>query len=117
MHAGHDLGVKFNTPVANSEQQEEEKYEADEAGEDRLGSRQSEEKKKKPYFKRYNFGNEGWSLKNQLTALAINSDNDKIVTTDTSGRIKLHDISRVDFRNDADPLAKIRVPWFINAHK
>ena len=64
MHAGHDLGVKFNTPVANSEELEEEKEEIDEAGEDRLGSRQSEEKKKKPYFKRYNFGSEGWSLKN-----------------------------------------------------
>ena len=61
MHAGHDLGVKFNTPVANSEE-EEEKEEIDEAGEDRLGSAKSEEKKKKPYFKRYNLGSEGWSL-------------------------------------------------------
>lgn len=39
------------------------------------------------------------------------------MTTDTSGRLKLHDISRVDFENDPDPGAKIRVPWFINAHK
>ena len=118
MHAGHDLGVKFNTPVHNLEEQEEEKDEVDEAGEDnRLGSRQSVEKKSKPYFKRYFLGSEGWSLKNQLTALAVNSENTNIVTTDTSGRIKLLDISRVDFHNDTDPGAKIKVPWFINAHK
>ena len=60
---------------------------------------------------------ETFALKNQLTAVATDSQNNRIVTADTQGRIKLHDISRVDFHKDTDPLSKIRVPWFINAHK
>ena len=31
----------------------------------------------------------------QLTGLAITVDNNRFVTTDTSGRIKMHDISKV----------------------
>ena len=75
------------------------------------------EKKEKSKIKRYFFGSEGWSLKNQLTAIAVDSNNNYVVTTDTQGRIKLHDITRVDFHKDADPASKIKVPWFINAHK
>lgn len=33
------------------------------------------------------------------------------------GRLKLHDITKVDFKRDQNPGAKIRVPWFVNAHK
>ena len=45
------------------------------------------------------------------------STNNKIVTADTQGRLKLIDITRVDFKRDQDPSKKIRVVWFINAHR
>ena len=35
----------------------------------------------------------------QLTGLAINQANDKVVTTDCSGRMKMFDVSRVEFKN------------------
>ena len=74
MHAGHDLGVKFNTlPTADAEDQEEEKNENVDETSDRLASRQSAATKEKAYLKRYFLGSEGWSLKNQLTALCVNS--------------------------------------------
>jgi len=48
-------------------------------------------------------------------------DDDRFVTTDTSGRIKMFNISRVDFRNEAESheqkVAKIGNPWFITAHR
>ena len=47
-------------------------------------------------------------------------DNDRFVTTDTQGRIKMFNISRVDFRSNEtmeQKLAKIGNPWFVNAHK
>ena len=111
MHAGHDLGVKFNKPIPDPDQQEEE-----EEGEERAASTHSN-RKAKPYLKRYNIGEDGWSLRNQLTAVNVDSTNNKIVTADTMGRLKLHDITRVDFKRDQNPAAKIRVPWFVNAHK
>lgn len=59
--------------------------------------------------------------KDQLTGLAVTMENDKFVTTDTSGRIKMFNISRVDFRDETETheqkLAKISNPWFINAHR
>jgi len=43
------------------------------------------------------------------------------VTTDTSGRIKMFNISRVDFKDmeqsHEQKLAKIGTPWFITAHR
>ena len=50
-----------------------EKTGENEGSSDRVGSRQSIQKKEKPYLKRYGIGNEGWALKNQLTALATDS--------------------------------------------
>jgi hypothetical protein len=35
----------------------------------------------------------------QLTGLAITDENDRFVTTDTSGRIKMFNISRVNFKD------------------
>lgn len=49
-----------------------------------------------------------------LTMIAVNIDCDRLVTTDTAGRMKLWDISKADFRNEkSDPLSKIREMWFI----
>ena len=33
----------------------------------------------------------------QLTGVAITIENDRLVTTDTTGRIKMFDISKIDF--------------------
>jgi len=52
-----------------------------------------------------------------LTMIAVNEDCDRLVTADTKGRMKLWDISQPDFRKDSDPLSKMRVLWFIQAHK
>ena len=53
--------------------------------------------------------------------MAVTIANDRLVTTDTSGRIKMHNIKNVDFRNknetEAEKIAKIGNPWFINAHR
>jgi hypothetical protein len=49
-----------------------------------------------------------------LTMIAVNIDCDRLVTTDTAGRMKLWDISKADFKNkESDPLSKIREMWFI----
>ncbi len=44
-----------------------------------------------------------------------------MVTTDTSGRMKMFDVSRVEFRNKnltfAQKEAQVQNPWYINAHK
>jgi hypothetical protein len=52
-----------------------------------------------------------------LTAITTNSDCTKLISTDTAGRIKLWDISNVNFRKDTDPSSKMREIWFIQAHK
>ena len=53
--------------------------------------------------------------------MAITMDNDRFVTTDTSGRIKMFNISKVDFKDRSESweakAAKISNPWFINAHR
>ena len=36
----------------------------------------------------------------QLTGLAITNNNDRFVTSDTSGRIKMFNLSNVDFKGD-----------------
>ena len=59
----------------------------------------------------------------QLTGLAITKqlNNDRCVTSDTAGRIKMFNFSRVDFLNTAlsfeEKEAQVGVPWFINAHR
>ena len=57
----------------------------------------------------------------QLTGLAINVANDKIVTTDCSGRMKMFDVSRVEFKNPhlsfEKKEAQMSNPWYINAHR
>ena len=57
MHAGHDLGVKFNKPIPDVVEQEEELEDGSPAKEE--GKSQT-----KSYLKRYNIGEDGWSLKN-----------------------------------------------------
>ena len=52
-----------------------------------------------------------------LTMIAVNQDCDRLVTADTKGRLKLWDTSLPDYRKDSDPLSKMRVLWFIQAHK
>lgn len=52
-----------------------------------------------------------------LTMIAVNEDCDRLLTADSKGRLKLWDTSKVDFRKDSDPLSKMRVIWFISAHK
>jgi WD40 repeat protein len=55
-----------------------------------------------------------------LTALAIDSLDEKLVTADTKGRFKLWDISAVDLRaglSNEETRSKIRLCWYINAHK
>ena len=58
----------------------------------------------------------------QLTGLAITSidDNDRCVTSDTSGRIKMFNLGNVDFRASTSNEEKAKAlanPWFINAHR
>ena len=58
----------------------------------------------------------------QLTGMDITKieNNDRLVTADTSGRIKMFNLSRVDLRSNEtyeQKAAKIANPWFINAHK
>ena len=58
----------------------------------------------------------------QLTGLAITTieNNDHCVTSDTSGRIKMFNLSQVDFRANIPNEEKVKAlanPWFINAHR
>ena len=55
----------------------------------------------------------------QLTGVAVTMENDRFVTTDTSGRIQMYNIREMDFRNmtKEEIEAKISNPWFINAHR
>jgi len=46
-----------------------------------------------------------------LTALNCNEANDRLITCDTSGRIKLWDIS--DFKFENDKVVNIKDIWFI----
>mmetsp|Transcript_98809 Transcript_98809/g.135890 ORF Transcript_98809/g.135890 Transcript_98809/m.135890 type:complete len:146 (+) Transcript_98809:1960-2397(+) len=46
-----------------------------------------------------------------LTALNCNEDNDRLITCDTSGRIKLWDISKIQF--EGDKVTNIKDIWFI----
>ena len=66
-------------------------------------------------------GHENPIAKDQLTGIAVTMENDRFVTTDTSGRIKMFNISRVDFNDTTETheqkLAKISNPWFIRAHR
>ena len=75
---------------------------------------------KGPVFK-FHAGHINSFSDDQLTGLAITDENDRFVTTDTSGRIKMFNISRVDFKDmeqsHEQKLAKIGTPWFITAHR
>jgi WD40 repeat protein len=51
-----------------------------------------------------------------LTALSVTKDNNIIVTGDTSGQIKMWDISQVDF-DDQSTEKKFIEKYFIIAHK
>jgi len=59
----------------------------------------------------------------QLTGMAITRylNNDRCVTADTSGRVKMFNFAQVDFKNpelsNEQKLAKIVNPWFIYAHR
>ena len=57
----------------------------------------------------------------QLTGVAITIENDRLVTTDTTGRIKMFDISKIDFtkpnQTQEEMKALVTNPWFINAHR
>lgn len=60
----------------------------------------------------------GDTKEDQLTGIAITTDNKNFVTTDTSGRIKMFDCSRItDWRKEKDHASKIRTMYFINAHR
>ena len=55
----------------------------------------------------------------QLTGVAVTLANDRFVTVDTSGRIKMHNIGDMDFRTGTKEEidSKIGNPWFVNAHR
>lgn len=55
----------------------------------------------------------------QLTGVAVTMENDRFVTVDTSGRIKMHNIRDMDFRTGtpSEIEAGIGNPWFIRAHR
>jgi len=60
----------------------------------------------------------GNGLDDQLTGIAFTKDNTVFCTTDTSGRIKKFDCTRItDWRTDQDIESKIKIPYFINAHR
>ena len=50
---------------------------------------------------KYHAGHHNPVADDQLTGIAVTVDNTRFVTTDTSGRIKMHDISRI--KNFMDP--------------
>jgi len=51
-----------------------------------------------------------------VTACATTKDNNYLVTADTSGNMKMWDFTRFKFGVD-HKLDKIKVKWFITAHK
>lgn len=51
-----------------------------------------------------------------LTAIAVSHDNNCLVTGDTSGQLKMWDISKVDFNDQATDVHFIE-KWFIIAHR
>lgn len=55
----------------------------------------------------------------QLTGVAVTLENDRFVTVDTSGRIKMHNIRNMNFRTGTkeEIEASIGNPWFVNAHR
>ncbi len=62
--------------------------------------------------------NQGDIKEDQLTGIAFTKDNTIFCTTDTSGRIKKFDCTRItDWRTETDHLSKIKVPYFINGHR
>jgi hypothetical protein len=53
-----------------------------------------------------------------LTTVTVNEECTRMITSDSAGRLKLWDISKVDWRHDRDNLAsKMREVWFIQAHR
>ena len=52
-----------------------------------------------------------------LTAIACTNDCNRLITGCTGGRIKCWDLSKVSLRNAEDPMKKMRVSWYIQAHK
>ena len=56
------------------------------------------------------------NAEDSLTAMACSSDNNFLLTGDTSGNLKMWDISEVDFR-DKSLEKPFKVVWFIVAHK
>ena len=60
----------------------------------------------------------GTGIDEQLTGIAFTKDNKEFVTTDTMGRIKKFDCSAItDWRTDSNIMEKIKVPYYINAHR
>ena len=57
----------------------------------------------------------------QLTGVAVTFANDRMVTTDTQGRIKMFNISRINWDDPNETteqrLDLINNPWFVNAHR
>ena len=66
----------------------------------------------------------------QLTGVAITKENDRFVTTDTIGRVKMFNISRLQAQEgqtegliksrshtDEQKMALVSNPWFIKAHR
>ena len=55
-----------------------------------------------------------------LTAISVDSFNEKLVTADTKGRFKLWDISAAEFKSgwsDKKIRETFRMCWYIQAHK
>lgn len=57
-------------------------------------------------------------LDHALTQVTVNDDCTRLVTADTAGRLKLWDISKVNWLKDGDKMSSnMREVWFIKAHK
>ena len=66
------------------------------------------------------FGRKAYSVaEDQLTGVAVTMENDRFVTVDTSGRIKMHNIRNMDFRSGTPQEIEESIgnPWFIRAHR
>jgi len=64
------------------------------------------------------FAGHGDPKEEQLTGIAVTLENDQFVTSDTSGRIKMFDCSRIsDWRTEKDFENKIKCRYYIIAHK
>lgn len=49
-----------------------------------------------------------------LTQVTVNEDSTRMITSDSAGRLKLWDISQVEWRHDRDnQFSKMREIWFI----